>query len=75
MPSTATGSGSLSSASAWATNARCAVGHDTLCASATSDTARAASPITAPIWVRNRVVVRARAGTCAIASVNDDFSQ
>jgi len=29
----------------------------------------------APIAVRNRVVVRARAGTCAMASVNEDFSQ
>jgi len=28
-----------------------------------------------PIWVRNRVVVRARAGICAMASVNEDFWQ
>ena len=75
MPSTRTGSGSVSCASAWATKARCAVGHDTLWASATSATERAAAPIAAPTWVRNRVVVRARGGTCAMASVNEDRSQ
>ncbi len=32
----------------------------------------AASPIAAPIWARNRRVVRARARTCAMASVNED---
>ena len=36
-----TGSGSASSVSAWATNARCAVGHDTAWVSATSATERA----------------------------------
>jgi len=55
--------------------ARCAVGHHTPCAIATSVTDRAASPIAAPIWVRNRRVVRARAGICAIASVNEPRSQ
>ena len=75
MPSTRVGSGSPSSSSAWATKARCAVGHDTPCAIATSVTERAASPIAAPIWVRNRRVVRARAGICAIASVNEPRSQ
>ena len=60
---------------AWATNARCAVGHDTEWAAATSATERAASSIAVPIWVRNRRVVRARAGTCAMASVNEDRSQ
>jgi hypothetical protein len=58
-----------------ATKARCAVGHDTPWAIATSVTERAASPIAAPIWVRNRRVVRARAGTCGIASVNEPRSQ
>jgi hypothetical protein len=28
-----------------------------------------------PIWVRSRCVVRARAGTCAMVSVNEDRSQ
>jgi len=51
------------------------VGHDTPCANATSVTERAACPIAAPIWVRNRRVVRARAGTCGIASVNGARSQ
>jgi hypothetical protein len=55
--------------SAWATKARCAVGHDTPCAIATSVTERAASPIAAPIWVRNRRVVRARAGTCGVRRI------
>jgi hypothetical protein len=31
--------------------------------------------IPAPIAVRNRQVVRARAGTCAMASVNEDRPQ
>ena len=75
MPSTRVGSGSVSTASAWATNARCAVGHDTPWLAATSVTERAASPIAAPIWVRGRPVVRARAGTCAMASVNEPSSQ
>jgi hypothetical protein len=75
MPSTGVGCGSRSSSSAWATKARCAVGHDTPCAIATSVTERAASPIAAPIWVRNRTVVRARAGICAMASVNEFRSQ
>ncbi len=56
-------------------NARCAVGHDTPWESATSATERAASPIAAPISVRNRPVVRARGGTCGIASVNVFRSQ
>jgi len=75
MPSTRVGSGSVSSASAWATKARCAVGQDTPCAAATSVTERAASPTAAPIWVRSRPVVRTRAGTCAIVSVNEDRVQ
>lgn len=75
MPSTLTGSGSRSSVSAWATNARCAVGHDTSWASATSDTARPASPIACPIAVRSRAVVRARDGIWAMASVNEDLGQ
>jgi hypothetical protein len=74
MPSTRVGSGSPSR-SAWATKARCVVGHDTPCAIATSVTERAASPIAAPIELRNRRVLRARAGTCAIASVNEDRLQ
>ena len=61
MPSARVGAGSTSSSSAWATNARCAVGHDTPWLVATSVTERAASPIAAPIWLRNRLVVRARA--------------
>ena len=44
-------------------------------AAATSATERAASPIAAPIWVRSRPVVRARAGTCGIVSVNEPRSQ
>src|ERR1700694_3540634 len=56
MPSTGVGWGSPSTASAWATKARCAVGHDTPWAWATSATERAASPIAAPIWVRSRRV-------------------
>lgn len=75
MPSTRTGAGSPSRPSAWAMNARCAVGHDTRCAAATSDTDRAASPIADPIWARNRRVVRARGGTSGIDSVNDPTSQ
>ena len=75
MPSTRVGSGSVSSASGWATKARCAVGQDTPCAAATSVTERAASPTAAPIWVRSRPVVRTRAGTCAIVSVNEDRVQ
>jgi len=75
IPSTRTGSGSASRASACSMKARCAVGHDTRCAAATSDTDRAASPIADPIWARNRRVVRARGGTCAMASVNEDRSQ
>ena len=75
MPSTRVGSGSVSTASACATKARCAVGQDTPWAVATSVTERAASPIAAPIWVRSRCVVRARAGTCAMVSVNDDRVQ
>jgi hypothetical protein len=43
------GWGSVNSTSAWVMNARCAVGHDTPCAAATSATERAASPIAAPI--------------------------
>jgi hypothetical protein len=58
-----------------ATKARCAVGHDALWAWVTSATERVASPIPAPISVRNRRVVRARAGTCAMASVNEDCPQ
>jgi hypothetical protein len=61
MPSSQVGCGSANSASAWATKARCAVGHDTPWLSATSLTERAASPIAAPIAVRNRTVVRDRA--------------
>jgi len=75
MPSTRTGAGSPSRPSAWAMKARCAVGHDTPWLAATSATERAASPIAAPIWVRNLVVVRALAGTWAIASVNDPREQ
>jgi hypothetical protein len=51
------------------------VGQDTPCAAATSVTERAASPTAAPIWVRSRPVVRTRAGTCAIVSVNEDRVQ
>ena len=69
------GAGSTSSSSAWATNARCAVGHDTPWLVATSVTERAASPIAAPIWLRNRLVVRARAGIWAMDSVNEPRSQ
>jgi hypothetical protein len=69
------GCGSVNSISAWVMNARCAVGHDTPWAAATSATERAASPIAAPIWVRSRPVVRARAGTCAMDSVKDPRSQ
>jgi len=75
MPSTRVGSGSARNALAWATNARCAVGHDTPWTVATSDTERAASPIAAPIWVRSRPVVRARAGTCSMDSVKEPCSQ
>ena len=75
MPSTEVGCGSASTFSAWATKARCAVGHDTEWAAATSATERAASPTAALIWVRNRRVVRAHAGTCAIDSVNDPRPQ
>ena len=75
MPSTGVGSGSPSSASACAAKARCAVGHDTPCVAATSVTERAASPIAAPIWVRSRPVMRARAGICAMASVNEARAQ
>jgi hypothetical protein len=75
MPSTGVGSGSVNTASACATNARCAVGHDTAWLAATSLTDRAASPMAAPIWVRSRSVVRARAGTCAMTSVKEDRSQ
>jgi hypothetical protein len=71
MPSTAVGAGSVNTASAWATNARCAVGHDTPWACATSATERAPSPTAAPICARNRAVVRARGGTSGIASVKD----
>ena len=56
-------------------NARCAVGHDTEWPAATSATERTAAPIAAPIWVRSRPVVRARGGTCAMASVKDPRSQ
>ena len=52
MPSTEVGCGSASTFSAWATKARCAVGHDTEWAAATSATERAASPTAALIWVR-----------------------
>ena len=69
MPSTVTGAGSPRTDSAWATKAACAVGQDTPAPSATSTTERAASPTHRPIWVRSRVVVRRRAGTCGIASV------
>ena len=69
------GFGSVNSTSAWVMNARCAVGQDTPWAAATSATERAASPIAAPIWVRSRPVVRARAGTCGIDSVNEDWPQ
>jgi hypothetical protein len=75
MPSTGVGCGSASWAWACATKARCAVGHDTPWLAATSATERAASPIAAPIWVRSRRVVRARAGICAMASVNEDRPQ
>ena len=37
-----------------------------------SPAAGAASPTAAPIWVRSRCVVRARAGTCAMVSANED---
>ena len=60
---TVVGAGSASSSWAWSTKARCAVGHDTKWLAATSATERAASPIAAPIWVRNRPVVRARVGS------------
>jgi hypothetical protein len=49
MPSTRVGSVSVSCSSAWATKARCAVGHDTPWLAATSATERAASPIALPI--------------------------
>jgi hypothetical protein len=75
MPSTAVGAGSPNSVLACSTNAACAVGHDTAWATATSVTDRAASPIAEPITVRSRRVVRARAGTCSIASVNEPRSQ
>jgi hypothetical protein len=68
-------SGSASNALAWATNARCAVGHDTPWTVASSATERAASPIAAPIWVRSRPVVRVRAGTCSMDSVKEPRSQ
>ena len=69
IPNTRTGSGSTSRASACSMKARCAVGHDTRCAAATSRSDRAASPIADPIWVRKRRVVRARGGTSGIDSV------
>ncbi len=70
IPSTATGSGSASSATPRATTARCTVGHDTPCAAATSDWSRPSS--TAPASAaRSRVVVRIPAGTWATCSVND----
>ena len=75
IPNTRTGSGSTSRASACSMKARCAVGHDTRCAAATSDTDRAASPTAGPIWARSRRVVRARGGTSVIDSVNDPTSQ
>jgi len=75
MPRTRTGAGSVSNRCACSPNARLAVGQDTSCAAATSVTERAASPIAAPIWVRSRPVVRARRGTCSMASVNDPRSQ
>jgi hypothetical protein len=75
MPSTAVGSGTASSASAYSTNAPCAVGHVTPNASATSATDRHASPTAAPIARRNRPVVRAPAGTSSMASVNEPRPQ
>ena len=71
MPSTRTGSGSPSTAVGVGDERPVRGRPRHPWASATSDTERAASPIAAPIWVRNRVVVRARAGTCAIDSVNE----
>jgi len=58
-----------------ATKARCTVGQDTPWAWVTWATERVASPIPAPIAVRNRWVVRARAVTCAMASVNEGRPQ
>jgi hypothetical protein len=74
MPSTGVGAGSAAATSAACTTAACAVGQDTPKLSATSATERHASPTAEAIARRNRPVVRARAGSSSIASVNERFT-